>query len=129
VSRQRGLRPDSVDEPAREVDELRGRAVVRIAAPGERVLAESRPDLPREPVRPRAEAVDGVVGAPLDRLHPVQVRRHAAQRHVEHGDAPSGPTEMIPERLALHEVAGSTAVDLVGAGPNLAQAVDAVLGR
>src|SRR5437762_7165465 len=91
--------------------------------------AETRLHFPLQRSRPGPEAVVGIVRAPLDHLDAVQVLRHAGQRDVTDGDTPAGPTQMIPERLSFYEVACVTPIQLVGARPQLDEAVDAVAGR
>src|SRR5437762_11875590 len=91
--------------------------------------AETRLHFPLQRSRPGTEDVVGIVRAPLDHLDAVQVLRQAGQRDVTDGDAPAGPTQMVPERLAFYEVARVTPIELVGAGPELDEAVDAVAGR
>ena len=67
------LFPNAVDEPAREVDEFRGRAVADIAARCQGMDAETRLHFPLQRWRPGPEAVVSIVRAPLDHLNAVEV--------------------------------------------------------
>jgi hypothetical protein len=103
--------------------------VIGVTAVGLGVNAEAHPDFPRQRRGPGPKTVVGVVRAPFDHLDAVEAARHAGERNIADGDAPAGPAQMIPERLTLHEFARVTAKELVGAGSELDEAVDAVTGR
>ena len=53
----------------------------------------------------------------------------AGQREIQHRDPAARAAERVPERLALQVLAGVAAVEIVGAGPQLHEAVDAVICR
>src|SRR5262245_50318502 len=126
VPGERRLLAHALDEPTRERDEFRGRSMVGVTGARLGVRAEACQDFALQRARPRLESVVGVVRAPLDHLDPVETGRHAAERHVADGDSPAGAAEMVPERLALHELARVAPIELVGARAKLDETVDAV---
>src|SRR5262249_59831543 len=113
------------DEPPGEIDEICGRSMIDIAGGRLRVRPEARPHLLLQRRRPRLEAVDRVVGAPFHQLHAVQARRDTGQRNIADGDPAAASAPLLPEWLSLHELARVTPIEVVGAGAELDEAVDA----
>ena len=129
VPRELGLLAHAFDEPVSEGEEIGRRAPLAVARIGQRIDAEARPDLVRQRGRPGHESIVGVVRAPLDHLDAVEVPGDPAQWDIEDRDLLAGPAQVIPEGLTLDVIAGEAAEDLVGAGLELHETVDAMPRR